>query len=1162
MIQTGLSPCNFGKCTMTKWRLLFLSLLHHWRANLAVLLGMAVGAGVLTGALIVGDSIRASLRRMTLERLGKIDYAMTAPRFVRQEISDELMKSGEFQKDFSSVAPAILLQGSAENTETSSLATKVNILGVNDGFWKLDSESSPAADAAHAPNGREVALNQELARAIGVKSGDAILIRLDKPDPIPIEAVAGRRTERTVALRLTVGAVLPNSGLGRFGLMPSQQLPLNVFVALDTLQKRLDQSEKINTLFVSSNEEETIANDDQTSKLQTLLHDCSDLTDLGIRLRINQSPSYVSAESSQMILTETETRLIEDCAKELGVSTAPTLTYLANAISVRKREIPYSTVSALDPTITPPFGPLRLSDEYAASPLGESDLLLNEWAAKELQAKIGDPVSLTYYFAGANGELETRVETTFNVAGIVAMNGPANDPGLTPEYPGIQNAATIRDWNPPFPVDLSKIRDADEAYWKEHRATPKAFVSLDKARKIWTSRFGQLTSIRLARGAAESLDHLAFEMSQKLRERVTPESTGLVFQPVKLQGIQASSGASDFGGLFIGFSFFIIFSAMLLVRLFFSLGVEQRSREIGLLLAVGYPPATVRRLFLIEGTALALLGGLLGTALGVGYAALMLWGLQTWWVGAVGTAFLHLAVAPMSLEIGFGAGVICGLLSVWLSARHLTRSQPVSLLAGGHGAGLISASPEQNSRGRRWKIALAGLASLATAASFLAGFRASVETQAILFNVGGMSALTALLSLLSLALRSGKGSVLKPGDWFPIARLGIRNAARHPGRSLLTVGLVASATFIIVAIAANRGGAGSERIEKNSGNGGFSLMAESDAPIVPDLNSAKGRSELGFPSDAEPLFARTRIYPLRFNPGQDASCLNLYRPTQPRILGAPENFIDRGGFDFQSWVDKNPEQKSNPWKLLDEKSADGSIPAIGDANTIQWILHSELGGKFPIQDGAGRPVKLKIIGLLKRSPVQGELVISEENFIRLFPHRSGRQFFFIETDPAQSATLQKTLESSLADFGFDAFPTQERISSYLAVENTYLSTFQALGGLGLLLGTLGLSVVMLRNVIERRGELALLRSLGYRGSALATLVMAENAVLLTAGLVVGAGSAFLAVAPHLATGGASGLPWNSIFLTLLAVFGVGMISGSSAVYSALRAPILRALRAP
>src|SRR5262249_36031885 len=143
--------------------------------------------------------------------------------------------------------------------------------------------------------------------------------------------------------------------------------------------------------------------------------------------------------------------------------------------------------------------------------------------------------------------------------------------------------------------------------------------------------------------------------------------------------------------------------------------------------------------------------------------------------------------------------------------------------------------------------------------------------------------------------------------------------------------------------------------------------------------------------------------------------------------------------------------------------------------------------------------------------------------------------------------------------GFQATPTADRLNSYLAVENTYLSTFQALGGLGLLLGSLGLAVVLLRGVWERRGELALLRALGFRRAMLGWLVLAENAFLLLVGLLAGTASALAAVSPHLLRG-AGTIPWTHLLALLAGVVLVGLTAGALATVSTLRAPLILALR--
>ena len=226
---------------------------------------------------------------------------------------------------------------------------------------------------------------------------------------------------------------------------------------------------------------------------------------------------------------------------------------------------------------------------------------------------------------------------------------------------------------------------------------------------------------------------------------------------------------------------------------------------------------------------------------------------------------------------------------------------------------------------------------------------------------------------------------------------------------------------------------------------------------------------------------------------------------------------------------------------------------------MQWILHLGLGDDLALTDERGQPVSLRIVGTLSESIFQSELLISEENFLRLFPGRSGFSYFLIDTPAQGTAEVAGLLEEGLAPFGFDAVSTATRLAGYLVVQNTYLSTFQMLGGLGLLLGTFGLGIVLVRNVIERRGELATLRAFGFRRAFLARMVMAENAFLLVVGLVIGTLAALLAISPRYLVG-AVAVPWASLVPTLGGVLVVGMLASVAAVAGALRVPLLPALK--
>jgi putative ABC transport system permease protein len=196
--------------------------------------------------------------------------------------------------------------------------------------------------------------------------------------------------------------------------------------------------------------------------------------------------------------------------------------------------------------------------------------------------------------------------------------------------------------------------------------------------------------------------------------------------------------------------------------------------------------------------------------------------------------------------------------------------------------------------------------------------------------------------------------------------------------------------------------------------------------------------------------------------------------------------------------------------------------------------------------------------------LQGEIVMGEADFVRLFPGQEGFRYFLIDapsvTTRAGAAALAEIVERELQPYGVDAVSTAERLDAFHRVENTYLSTFQALGGLGLLLGTVGLATVMFRNVLERRRELALLRAVGYDGRHVTIMILAETMFILCAGLLAGAGCALIAIAPALADRGGS-LPGAGLALLLGGVLVAGVLSAMVATRAAVSGHVLQALRA-
>ena len=1124
------------------------TLVHYWRMNLAVVAGVAIATTVLTGALLVGDSVRGSLRHLTLERLGAVDHALAGQRFFREELADLLAEDSRFQTRFAAVAPAILLQGSTLHVDSRARASGVGLQGVGDSFLGFFDDSSgtdqthssveffeSSASAIFPP----AVINESLRSALQAEVGDQILFSLKRWSDVPRGSLLGRKDTSSVigTLRLEIVGVLQDRGIARFGLAAHQSSPFNVFVPLAVAQKALDQQGTVNSLVVAERSGLDTAN--ASEELNQVLQNILGPEDLG--LLIEELDGNLSIESQEFILKPSLIEAVESFAQQNGSQVLPVLTYLANGIHVGERHIPYSTVTGTD-TGPGAFGSLLLMDGTPAPQLVDREILLNSWAAEDLGAQIGDSVEFEYFEVGPREQLVEKT-ASFLLRGIVRIEGLAADARLSQEYPGIAGNENMADWDPPFPIDLGDVRAIDEDYWDLYRGTPKAFLSVATGKSLWRNRWGDLTALRV-----EIPDGVTFtDFAEKVHGHLASELPwDLSFQPVKALGLEASIGANNYAGYFIGFSFFLIFSAAMLVVLLFGLGIEQRASEIGLRQAVGFPSARVHRQLLTEGGLLAAGGALLGLAGAIGYAGLMMIALRTWWRPAFGTSELFLHVTTPSLVTGYVLSVLVVLIAIWRRVRKLRKVPTPALLK--RVSELVDTRAGKRSR---W----VALGALASAGLLLAFALATGETRnPAIFGAAGPLLLIGLLAAFAQRL-GGSARQLERGGPGSVLRMAIANGGRNKGRSFLSTTLVAAASFMIVTVAAFHHDFSTEELGKQSGTGGFSLIGESDIPLLRDLASSDGRFELGFDDETEKLFEDATIIPLRLLPGDDTSCLNLYQPKEPRILGVPEEMVARGGFQFQSTA----QEAAHPWSLLETELEPGVIPAFGDMNSTQWILKVKLGEDFEMTDGQGEPIRLRLMGTLKTSIFQSELLISKENFEGYFPNQEGSSVFMVEASEEASSEISRALETTLENYGFDAMPAVEKLAAFHAVQNTFLSTFRTLGGLGLLLGTVGLAIVLLRNVIERRGELATLRAFGFRRSTLTWLVLLENGLLLMIGLMIGTTAALITAAPHLLTAGAS-VPWSQIFGTLAVVLIFGILACAIASISALRIPLLPALK--
>lgn len=1092
--------------------LTYRSLVFYRRTHLGVLLGSVISTAILVGALVVGDSVRGSLEQMALTRLGRTEIALSSgDRFFRSRLAQKISTALD-----ADVAPVLQLNGIAVGEKSRLRVNRVQVLGVESRFWNIGQVPDPFSSI----KADEAVINQRLAYRLGVKKGDELLLRIEKVNLMPGDVPLSSQDNSSVAFRLHVKEIATDTRFGRFSLRANQVPPFTVFLPLSYFAEKMDLKGKANMILAAGKNGRNLT----PGEADAALADFWQLADTSLHMRQLPENKGVEIISDRVFIDPP----VEEAALQAGTEAKGILSYFVNRIGFGTSFTPYSFIAA-------PGMPLVSKD------MQDDEIIINEWVSKDIGAVPGDTILLTYYIPGPDYRLEEKT-TGFRVRSIVTISGPAADRELMPMFPGLSDAENCRGWDPGIPIDLDKIRDKDEAYWDTFRGTPKAFVTLSAAQGMWSNRFGSLTAVRYP-GTEETKQTIAANIMKRLK----PEKLGLHFRTVRKEGIQAGSEAVDFGQLFIGLSFFIIAAALLLTGLLFVLGIEQRSKETGILLALGFKPKQVKRYLLAEGAAIAFIGSILGSICGILYNQVVLFFLGTLWRGAVGTSALYLHLEPMTLLIGIVLGFGMALLAMALAVRKQTR-RPILELQGSIGR------THTAYKKKKPRISLF----IATACFFgvmvILGMVSPGKGReaASAFWGAGVLMLTGSLAFCRAFLlrldRPGKGMSID------IQSLGRRNSARKLGRSLATIALLSCGIFIVIATGANRHGSLTNAGRRDSGTGGFAFYGETTLPVRKDLNTKKNQRFLGLDKNNQDVgFVQMRV-----REGDDASCLNLNRIKNPRILGVrPGELSGRGAFSFVKLAEGIETKK--PWMMLDKELENGVIPAVADQSVIVWGLGKSVGDILTYTDERGRELKLKLVGGISNSIFQGSVIVSERAFISHFPSISGSRVLLIDVPVGSRPGIMETLTRTMQDYGLEMTSAAERLAEFNMVQDTYLSIFLALGGLGLILGTVGMGIVILRNIMERRSELALFRAVGFSRRVLNRMVLSENFLLLVLGVVCGTVSAIVAVLPALMSPGA-GIPYVFLLVTLAAVVVSGGVWVVLATKAATRGDLVPALR--
>ena len=1106
---------------MTTWTWVKRSL-RYYRARHGVFAATAaLTAAVLGAALLTGESLQAGLRAGLHARLGAARSAV-------------LLAEGVFPADLAQRLPdteaALLLRGELLTADGAVCASDAQIIGLYS-----DQETGGAEFRA--------TLNDRVRDLLRGAEG---AVRFVKPTLHAAELPLGQVKESRLVRRHLASAPssvpLPlNTALlpADFALRPASLPPVNVFVPLDMLAASVDEPKMANLLLSSLPPQEL-----ERALAQTLTPEACGLE---IEEQKSEAGETVTAIRSRRVFLPPGLR---ETLEQAGLKVSAATYHLADAFTAGERGTPYGFVAAITPDST--LVPRDLRDD---------EIVINAWLAETLGVTTDAEVTVSWRRFEAGGRL-VETQDTFRVRGVIPMETATTARRAMPVFPGLENVDSCADWDVGLPLDEEQLNDAaNEAYWKAWRETPKLFFTHVTGKAAFGTVFGDAMSLSVA------ADEVAVRTALK---GVPPTRLGFQVRPIWEEGLAAARGTTDFRLLFVGMAFIVMAASLLLVGLSLALALETRKSEIALFRALGWCRNRVVLVLAAEWSVPLCVGTAVGAAGGALLARALVWSLGRFWrdafAGAEPLFIFSLPVALLAAAISAGLTLLV-LLHV---TRRYASSLPTAVWRCEDNAFLVKGgaeSREQVWHGHLARVSWAGRpchegfcktsASLrlcvkktrnnrlsASAKSVVGGVLAlaviaivvwgpeGAAANGAFFGAGFLLMVSIMLFLVSLGEAWRRATAGRSAVQSPVAA-GVARALAVPRRSAPVVILLAVGLFLSVGIFAMRHdpAAGSEH--PWSGSGGFRAIVTSAV----SLDRTRGLELAHAISGAE------GIVPVRVRVGDEAGCLNMNAPQTPQLLGLEARVMARArAFE--------PREAGGVWSPLEQPLPDGTIPALAaDRAMLQYSLKTRAG----VTDGAvityagsdGTPWRVRIVGALpvRSGILQGALLIDERFFVQMFPEEGYRMWLCDyapyalreATDITRHPTAEQRAQAAVLRHpapGVTIETAEERLRMLGAMEASYLDLFLVLGALGLLLGTAGLSLVILRGVEERRSEFALLAAVGVARRNVVRLLAAEYGVLVAAGLVSGILPALVAIQPAARSLGGA-LPWRTMAVAII-----------------------------
>ena len=974
---------------MTLASLIAQSRKHYRRFYRLVSFAVILMTAVLTGSLLLGDSVRGTLVQRVGERLGKTETIITSGTGF---MSDDLMQQ-TLLKD----AQGYLLMDGFVSVGEKLLPVYV---------WGTDADSLSTG---------EVMINEPLRAKLG--GMEDIVLHLPSHNLVPSGSLFVTKSYAT-QMRVHVTGVKSVEEGGNLLLKNEQTLPLNVFVNRQELAEKMELEGKINLVLSENIISEEQLNDCWTPELSGIHLTDSSLTSDGIFI-----PNDIVEKLSSHLLPLTS---------HLYFS------YLVNDLVNGNDTIPYSFITAVS--------------EWKNEALTGHDMILSDYAAKRLHVSEGDSVDMSYFIAKDLKNLETHGQR-FRVKRIVPLTDFMRDSLLIAEFPGLSHVEKCTDWDSDLPIKMERVTKEDEDFWYAYHQTPKAIVSYEAVSADWSNAFGSATALRFTSQPEISLN---------------PKDTSVQMVHPRAQGLQGATGGVDFASLFLSLGFFIILSAILLMKNPLVEMFTQRRNEMALYRQMGFADVTIFRNLFREAFTTMLCASPFGVLAGLLYSSLTLWLLGNVWSGATHTEGFTLHIVPLTVIVGWVVGLLICVVVLWWVVRTILRQNQDE----------HTGSTQKRSQNGYLFVGLLLLTTILIIVNFI------FLHNMVLFIVGGLLwILTWGLFLRLYILRRQSGEMNRMQMMWQSVRASLK-------QHLLAYWALALGVFTVFAVGLNR----PDFSQESEATGGYQYYVDSRVPIQYDLNNPAVRQKLSL----ESLPDSTQFLGFLRHTQDEASCLNLNQVSTPTVL-APLLSPRLGG-------------NSDSLQLLPQLGEVGRGLLI-DEESLIWSLKKSVGDTLYYQNDRGETIPMVIASTYPTGIFHGNAIMSADDFRCLWPKESGLEVLLMKSSrPDEAAEI---LSTAMNEYGLNVQSVEERIRMFFEVTETYLLIFLTLGGLGLLLGIFSLMIIVRKNLTAQTATIRQYRAMGFDDRLIQNLLLRENLLVPLYALAVGATGSVISISANI-----------------------------------------------